>query len=60
MLLFTASTLLKRGVKQTISPFLTHGAMRENLDTERITFTMFDLWLGTIARDTIAKLNASF
>jgi hypothetical protein len=60
MLLFTASTSLKQGVKETISPFLTHGAMRENLDTERITFTMFDLWLGTIACDTIVKLNGNF
>jgi hypothetical protein len=30
---------------------------RESLDTERITFTMFNLWLETIEYDTIAKLN---
>jgi len=40
--------------------FKTHRAMRESLDSERTTFTMFNLWLGTIKRDTIAKLNASF
>ena len=40
--------------------FETHNAMRESLDTERITFTMFNLWQGTIERDTIAKLNENF
>jgi len=40
--------------------FKTHSAMRESLDSKRATFTMFSLWLGTIKRDTIAKLNASF
>ena len=35
----------------------THMAMRESLDTEPITFTMFNLWLETIEYDTIAKLN---
>jgi len=37
--------------------FETHLAMRESLDTERITFTMFNLWLETIEYDTTAKLN---
>jgi len=37
--------------------FETHRATRESLDTERITFTMFNLWLETIEYDTIAKLN---
>ena len=40
--------------------FETHSAMRESLDTERITFTMFNLWLETIEDDTIAKLNGNF
>jgi hypothetical protein len=33
---------------------------RESLDTERIMFTMFNLWQGTLERDTIAKLNENF
>jgi hypothetical protein len=33
---------------------------RESLDTERITFTMFNLWQETVERDTIAKLNENF
>jgi hypothetical protein len=33
---------------------------RENLDTERIAFTMSSLWEGTIERETIAKLNENF
>jgi hypothetical protein len=32
----------------------------ESLDSERIAFTMFNLWLETIAHDTIAKLNENF
>jgi len=34
--------------------------MRENLDTERIAFTMCNLWDGTIECDTIVKLNGNF
>jgi hypothetical protein len=33
---------------------------RESLDTERITFTMFNLWQETIECDTIAKLSENF
>jgi hypothetical protein len=36
------------------------GHARENLDTEHITFTMFNLWLGTIERSTTGKLNGNF
>ena len=38
----------------------THSAMRESLDTERIMFTMSNLWLETIEDNTIAKLNENF
>lgn len=51
---------LKRGVnKSSVSHFTTVVA-RESLDTERIAFTMFNLWQGKIERDTIAKLNGNF
>jgi hypothetical protein len=40
--------------------FKIHSAMLESLDTEHITFTMFNLWLRTIECDTIAKLNENF
>jgi hypothetical protein len=34
--------------------------MCENLDTERIAFTMCTLWEEIIERDIIAKLNENF
>jgi len=40
--------------------FETHSAMRESLDTERIMFTMFNLWLETIERYITEKLNGNF
>ena len=40
--------------------FETHNAMRESLDTERITFTMFHLWLGKIERCITVKLSGNF
>jgi hypothetical protein len=41
-------------------PTFTIVVARESLDTKRIGFTMFNLWQGTIERDTIAKLNENF
>jgi hypothetical protein len=56
-----ACASLKRGVNETIRHILQLGPWTlENLDTERIAFTMCSLWEATIERDTIAKLNGSF
>ena len=37
-----------------------HFRQRENLDTERVAFTMFNLWQGSIKHETIAKLRKNF
>jgi hypothetical protein len=60
-LLCTTCTSLKRGVNETIRHILQLGPWtRENLDTERVAFTMCTLWEEIIERDIIAKLNENF
>jgi hypothetical protein len=59
--LCTIRTSLKRDVNDTIPGIYNSDPLTcENLDTERIAFTMCSLWEGTIEHDTIARLNGNF
>ena len=60
-LLHMTRTSLKGGVNEIIRHISVQSPwMRENLDTECIAFTMFNLWLGTIEPYITEKLNGNF